>query len=77
MAEVAVENKPFWQSKKFWMTVAGILAAILPLVLGAIPKESAVYAVLAAVAAAIGYVTAQGKVDTAKVLAQNPSLPPK
>ena len=70
--------KPFWQSKKFWMTIAGIGAMLLPVLMESIPKESSVYALLGAVASVIAYVTAQGKVDAAKALGQGaPQDPPK
>ena len=68
--------KPFWQSKKFWMTIAGILAVLLPTVMGMIPKESAIYGLLGAVAAVISYVTAQGKVDAANAISSNQAAAP-
>ena len=70
-----MEAKPFWQSKKFWMTIVGVLAAVVPVVMGMLPPESQAYAVLGAVASVVAYVTAQGKVDAAKALAANPTPP--
>ena len=71
-----MESKPFWLSKKWWMSALAMVGSLLAVILGALPQEHKLYGVIAGVAAAIGYVTAQGKVDAVKALPQNPPAPP-
>ena len=59
-------EKKFYESKKFWMTIAGLVSVLVPMMSGMIPPESRVYGILGMVGAAATYVLAQGKVDAAK-----------
>jgi len=59
-------DKPWWQSKKLLMTIAGIVTVVIPLLADMIPKESRIWGVLGILGAVSAYVIAQGKVDAAK-----------